>query len=286
VDLTAANTGIVLDSTCDYPEGAKRFPHWRIVPLYVRFGTDSFRDYLELTPARFYERLRSTEELPKTSQPTPADFASAYDQLRGCERILSIHISGKLSGTIESARAAAAERGDVVRVIDSGTVSVALAMLALAVQRRLEAGTTDEEVDALVERFKREAGLLFTVGTLEYLARGGRIGRASAAAGQLLHVKPILSIPDGEVVPAGRAHGNRKAMLELVKGLEEGTENRPGVRIGLVHADAADRLAELRGLVMHARPRAEIEIETVLGAVLGAHGGPGTVGLFWFDDPA
>jgi DegV family protein with EDD domain len=286
VDLTAENTGIVLDSTSDFPDGPKRFPTWRLVPLYVRFGADSFRDYLELTPARFYERLRSTEELPTTSQPTPGDFAAAYDQLRGCGRIFSIHISGKLSGTVESARTAAADYGDRVRVIDVGTTSVAIAMLALAIQRRLERGTTDEEVDALVERFEREAGLLFTVGTLEYLARGGRIGRARAATGQLLQVKPILTIRDGEVVPLGRAHGNRKAMLELVRGLEKGSEDRPGLRIGLVHADAPDRLAELRGLVMHARPRAEIEVETALGAVLGAHGGPGTVGLFWFDDPA
>jgi DegV family protein with EDD domain len=284
VELTAANTGIVLDSTSDYPEGPKRFPNWRLVPLYVRFGTDSFRDYLELTPSRFYERLRTTQELPKTSQPTPADFASAYDQLRGCDRVLSLHISGKLSGTIESARSAAGERGGLVRVIDTGTTSVAIAMLALAIQRRLEEGTTDEAVDALVERFARESGLLFTVGTLEYLARGGRIGRASAAAGQILQVKPILTIREGEVIPVGRAHGNRKALLELVSGLEGATGDRPGVKLGLVHADAADRLAELRGLAMHARPRAEIEIETMLGAVLGAHGGPGTVGIFWFDD--
>ena len=99
-------------------------------------------------------------------------------------------------------------------------------MLGLAIQRRLERGTTDEEVDALVERYRREAGLLFTVDTLEYLARGGRIGRARAWAGELLNIKPILSIEDGEVLPVKRVRGNRKAFLEFASAFEAGTVDR------------------------------------------------------------
>src|SRR6266516_2852813 len=132
MQLTADNTAIVLDSTADYPEGPSRFPNWRVVPLYVRFGEESFRDYEELAPHAFYE------------------------QLAGYERILSLHIPAKLSGTVESARRAGEELGGgKVRAIDAGTVSAGLAMLALAIQRRLEHGTTDEEVDDLIERFKR-----------------------------------------------------------------------------------------------------------------------------------
>ena len=174
--MTAENTAIVLDSTADFPEAPQRFANWRVVPLYVRFGDESFRDYVELSPDAFYERLRGMTETPTTSQPTPGDFLTAYEELAGYERILSLHIPLKLSGTVESARRAGEELGGGnVRAIDSGTVSAGLAMLALAVQRRLELGTTDEEVDSLVARFQRDSRIVFTVDTLESLRGEGEL---------------------------------------------------------------------------------------------------------------
>jgi len=285
MDLTAANTAIVIDSTADFPEAPERFPNWRMVPLYVRFGDESYRDYVELGPHEFYERLRTAESLPTTSQPTPGDFLVCYEGLGAYERILSLHISGKLSGTVESARRAGEELGGGrVRAIDSETASAAIAMLGLAVQRRLERGTRDEEVDALVERFKRGARLLFTVDTLEFLARGGRIGKARAWAGELLNIKPILTIADGEVVPIKRVRGNRKAFQGFVPAFEPGSARGPPLRGGIAHAEAPEREQALRELVQRTRPQAEIEIATTLGAVVGTHAGPGTVGFFWYDD--
>ncbi|HEY8315801.1 MAG TPA: DegV family protein, partial [Gaiellaceae bacterium] len=229
MNLNAQNTAIVVDSTADFPDAQARYPNWRVVPLYVNFGTESYRDGVDLTAAQFYERLRASPELPTTSQPTPSDFLAAYEELAGYERILSVHIASNLSGTFQSAGTAAAELGDGrVRTIDSESASVATAMLAMAMQRRLERGTTDEEIDALVERYLPEHGLLFTVDTLEFLARGGRIGRAKAFAGELLHVKPILSIREGEVVPVKRVRGNRKAFQEFVDVLESETRDEPG----------------------------------------------------------
>jgi DegV family protein with EDD domain len=283
--LTADNTAIVLDSTADYPEGPERFANWRIVPLYVRFGAETFRDYLELGPDAFYERLRGSAELPSTSQPTPADFLAAYRELEAYERILSLHIPLNLSGTVQSARVAADELGsDKVRAIDSGTVSAGLALLARAIQERLERGTTDDEVDALVDRFQRESRIVFTVDTLEFLAKGGRIGKAAAMAGTLLNIKPILAIERGEVVPLKRVRGAHKAFLEFVDAFEHGSVDRPSLRAGIAHADAPERLEALRELVRRTRPQARIEVETTLGAVVGTHAGPGAVGLFWFDD--
>jgi DegV family protein with EDD domain len=281
VDLNTANTAIVLDSTADFRDAAARFPNWRVVPLYVNFGTESFRDGVDLTAAEFYARLPGAEALPTTSQPTPADFRAVYEELGAYERILSLHIAASLSGTYQSAGLAADDR---VRTIDSESASVVITMLALAIQRRLERGTTDEEVDALVERYKAEHGLLFTVDTLEFLARGGRIGRAKAFAGELLNVKPILSIRDGEVVPLKRVRGNRKAFQEFVEAVESNTTDGPGLRFGTAHANAPERAAELAKMVRDLRPQATVEVETTLGAVIGAHAGPGTVGLFWFDD--
>jgi DegV family protein with EDD domain len=284
VDLNAENTAIVLDSTADFPDAPKRFPNWRVVPLYVRFGAESYRDYVDIGPAEFYQHLRTAEELPTTSQPTPQDFQAAYEDLAGYERVLAFTVSAKLSGTYESARLAASETGDRVRVIDTETASAAIAMLALAVQRRLERSTADEEVDELVDRFKRESGLIFTLDTLEFLARGGRIGRAASWAGQLLNIKPILTLADGEVLPLKRVRGNRKAIQEFADAFRTATSDEPGLRVGVAHADAPDRMAALEKLVHDVRPNAEIEVATTLGPVVGTHAGPGTVGLFWLQD--
>ena len=285
MNLTAENTAIVVDSTADFPEAPERFPNWRVVPLYVRFGEESFRDYVELAPDAFYERLRRAQGTPTTSQPTPGDFVAAYEELDGYERILSLHIAGRLSGTLESARTAAGMLGDDrVRTVDSESASAAIAMLGLAVQRRLERGTTDEEVDELATRYRRGAGLLFTVDTFEYLVRGGRVGRARGWAGELLHIKPILTIEGGEVVPVKRVRGNRKAFLEFASTFEAGTQDSPSLKVGIAHADAPERAEALRKMVREIRPSAEIEHVAMLGPVLGAHAGPGTVGFFWFED--
>jgi len=287
MELDAKNTAIVVDSTADFPEAPQRFPNWRVVPLYVRFGDESYKDYVELGPDEFYARLRSAAQTPSTSQPTPGDFLGAYQELGGFERILSLHIAGKLSGTIESARTAARELGgDRMRALDSQSASAAIAMLGLAIQRRLERGTSDEEVDALVERYRREAGLLFTVDTLEYLARGGRIGRARAWAGELLNIKPILTIKDGEVVPVKRVRGNRKAFLEFESAFTGATRDTPTLRVAIAHADAPERADALVEMVRRTRPAAQLELVTKLGPVVGAHAGPGTIGFFWFDDVA
>lgn len=286
--LTAENTAIVLDSTADFPEAPERFPNFRVVPLYVRFGEESYRDYVDLGPDEFYARLRTAPQLPTTSQPTPGDFLAVYEELAPqYERILSLQIAGSLSGTCGSAQQAAAMLdGDAVRVIDTHTVSASIALLALAVQRRLGRGTTDEEVDEFVARYNREHRLLFTVSTLEYLAKGGRIGRAAAFAGTLLHVRPILTITNGEVVPIKRVRGNAKAFAEFRSSFESATVDSPSLRVGIAHAAAPERLAALQQLVAHVRPQAQIEIATTLGAVVGTHAGPGTVGFFWVDDPA
>jgi DegV family protein with EDD domain len=284
VNLTAANTGIVLDSTADFPEAPDRFSNWRIVPLYVRFGTESFRDYVDLAPDEFYSRLRTSPLMPTTSQPTPGDFRAAYDELAEFERVYSLHIAGRLSGTVESARQAATELGERVRVVDTETASAAVALLGLAIQRRLERGTSDEEVEALVERHRRESQLIFTLDTLDYLARGGRIGRAAAWAGELLNVKPLLTIRSGEVIPLKRVRGNRRAFLEFVAAFEAGSVDGPGQRVAIAHADAPERAEALRELVRRTRREADLELVSSLGPVVGTHAGPGTVGLFWFDD--
>jgi DegV family protein with EDD domain len=285
VNLTSDNTAIVLDSTSDYPDAPARFPNMRFVPLYVRFGDETFKDYVELGPAEFYAKLRVSPVTPATAQPTPQDFVTTYEELAAYERIYSLHVSSKVSGTFQSAELAAQEiGGDKVRVVDSMTASLAIAMLSHAIQRRLARGTTDEEIDALVERFQTRCDVLFTVETLEYLQRGGRIGKAQAIAGGLLNLRPILSVDDGVVVAAARVRGKQKALAEFERRFSEATTDGPGLRVAIAHADAEDWVGTLSELVWRVRPKAEIEFTSTLGAVVGTHAGPGAVGFFWFQD--
>ncbi len=285
MNLTAENTAVVLDSTSDYPEAPSRFPNMRFVPLYVRFGDETYKDYTELGPAEFYSRLRTSPELPATSQPTPQDFLTTYESLSGYERIYSLHVSAKLSGTFQSAELAASELGgDRVRAVDSKTASLAIAMLAHAIQRRLARGTTDVELAALIERFQRDNTVVFTLETLEYLQRGGRIGRAAALAGSLLNVRPILSVSDGEVVAVARVRGRKKAVAEFERRFAGETEDRPGLRVAIAHGDAPEWVGTLSELVSRVRPKAELEFTATLGAVVSTHTGPGAVGFFWFQD--
>jgi DegV family protein with EDD domain len=285
VRLSAENTAVVLDSTADLPDAQDRHANWRVVPLYVRFGEETFREYVDISAEEFYRRLRTASEPPRSSQPTPADFVAAYEELQGFEKILCLMISAKLSGTAESARLGAESAGDErVSVIDSGVTSGGTVILADALQRRLERGTTDEELLEVVERFKRERGLLFTVETLEYLIRGGRLGKAQGLAGQLLSVKPILHFDEGEVAPLKRVRGRAKALAELERLFTEATEDTPDLHVGVGHGESPGDAEDLVRRIRAARPQCSVDIVTTLGPVIGTHGGPGTLGLFWFQD--
>lgn len=285
MELTTENTAVVLDSVSDYPEAPSRFPNMRFVPLYVRFGDDTYRDYVDLGPGEFYEKLRLSPVTPTTSQPTPQDFVAAYEELARYDRIYSLHPSSKVSGTFQSAEAAAQQiGGDRIRTVDTLTASLAIAMLAHAIQRRLAKGTTDEEIEALVERFRQECHVIFTVETLEYLQRGGRIGKAAAIAGALLNVRPILSVDDGMVTAVARVRGRQKAIAEFERRFAESTTDVPGLRVAIAHANAPDWVGTLSELVWRVRPKTEIEFTSSLGAVVGTHAGPGAVGFFWFQD--
>lgn len=291
--LDASNTAIVLDSTSDYPEAAARadgVENLRVVPLHVIFrdaqGEEDVLDHVGIDPHAFYDRLRSAATLPTTSQPTPGEFLRVYEELAEFDRIYSLHLSSKLSGTFASAVQAAGMAGaDRFRLVDAETASLAVALLARGIARRLARGTTDAEIEQLIDRFKVENRVVFTVATLDNLLKGGRIGKAQALAGSLLSVKPILSVAEGVIVPIGRVRGRSKALEEFRRVFTESTTDGRGLRIGIAHADALDWVDDITGLVHDTRPDAEIELVQLLGPSVGTHAGPGAVGFFWFSDP-
>ena len=221
----------MLDSTSDFPDAAERFPNMRVVPLYVNFGAESFKDHVDIGSHDFYERLKAGAG---AADDLAADAAGLPRRLRAARRATSgsTRCSSRRSSPGRTSRpslAAAEVGGDRdPRRRHGDCVARGRALLALAIQRRLARGTTDEEIEALIERFKEENGVVFTVATLEYLQKGGRIGRAQALAGTLLNVKPILSIDDGVVHPIGKVRGRQKALEEFARVFTSSTENVPG----------------------------------------------------------
>ena len=196
-----------------------------MVPLTVRFGDeDDLRDHVDLDADAFYARLALASEPPRTSAPAPQAFADCYEQLLDgpYAHVVSVHISGTLSATVQSARLAAAPLGDRVTVIDARSASAGTALCALGVEALLAAGTTVEDVVAYGEQFARGVHCNFSVETLDYLQRGGRIGRAQALVGGLLGVRPILGLVDGEVVAVARVRGAARVLARDARPVRRG----------------------------------------------------------------
>lgn len=266
---------IVTDSTSDMPPDLAGRHMISTVPLTVTIGGKSYLDGVEIQPDAFYERLAGAEVVATTSQPSPARFAELYRRLLAeHEEVVSLHISSKMSGTYAAAVQGAEDAGrDRVRIQDTGMVSMPLGLLVLAAARMAEEG---EGAQAILERLHTvQQGLrvYFMVASLEHLRRGGRIGRASALLGSVLQVKPVLTIADGEVTPLERVRTQEKALTRVMELANE----HPGRICAFVGHAAAGRAA---GRIAQAlEPKAESLIVAPLGPVVGAHAGPGTVGV-------
>ncbi len=274
-----ADTALVYDSTADLPGGIEA-TLFEIVPLTVHFGTESLRDGVDIGGDELYRRLEATTVHPTTSQPTPGAFAEVYERLLGRSRhIVSLHVSGKLSGTVESARQAAASFPGRVTVHDTAAVSASLASAVLGVRELLQRGTTDDEIATFVDLHRRVARCFVALQTLTYLQRGGRIGRAQALAGQLLSVHPILELRDGELHPGTKVRGAARVPAELVRCAVEATAGRHDRRLIVIHSASAERADAL--VVALGASLAALEVDRILGlgAVVGVHAGPGALGV-------
>jgi DegV family protein with EDD domain len=264
---------VVTDSTADVPaEWCERF-RIEVVPLRVLFGTESFRDRVDLSAGEFFDRLRRSDRLPTTSAPSPGDFAAVYERLsHECDGVVSIHISGELSATVEAARVGARSvEGFPVHVIDSRCLTICLAYLA---RTAAESDTLESAVRRVGERVPRQ-GILALLDTLRYLEMGGRIGKAQALLGTVLDLKPILSLADGRVVPLDRVRTRAKAIPRLVERLRQ---DLPVERLAVMHAQAPEDAERIRGRLAAELSDVEVDVGE-LGAVLGTHVGPGTVGM-------
>lgn len=269
---------IVTDSTAYLTEDIVTRYDIRVVPLRVLFEEQAYRDGIDLSNDEFYRMLAAARKLPTTSQPPVGDFQEAYGELlaQGHE-IVSIHISSKLSGTMESARAAAEHfPGAPLHIVDSHSTSLGLAMMVISAASAALAGQSAAQIVQRLEQMRRDTTLLFVVDTLEYLEKGGRIGAARALLGTLLKIKPILKIEDGAIVPFTTVRTKRKAVSYMVDYLA-GLAGERRVLASVAHAQAPEEVAQLEAM-LRGRLNCDNLFVGEIGPVIATHGGPGLVG--------
>ncbi len=268
---------VVTDSTADLPQTLVDRHHPAMVPLVVNWDGQTFRDKIDLTTAEFYRRLRTTKSLPKTGAPSMAAFETVFrDLLKEHDGVVSVNLAAKLSATYDVARRAA-ESVDPgrVKVVESGSVSIGTSWLVELAARLAEDGLALNEIVTRIEEARPRLRILALLETLEFLQRGGRIGRAAALAGTLLSVKPILSVRDGEVSPVERVRTMNSALRRLV---ELVVAMGPVERLGVIDGDAGRNAAEVARQLQTQFPELTID-RGELGPVVGTHGGPGLVGV-------
>jgi DegV family protein with EDD domain len=270
---------IVTDSACDLPDDVVSALGITVVPLSIRFGDDEYVDREQLSVAEFWRLCGERDELPSTAAPAPGRFEQAYRELLadGAEGIVSLHLSGELSATLQSARtAAAAIETDVpIEVIDSRSITVGLGLTVTTLAERAREGATVEELVALTESLIPRTRVLGALDTLEYLKKGGRIGAAQAVLGSLLSIKPLIAIEDGKVEAAGKQRTRSRAIKFVLDAVAAEPEIE---RLAVMHADCDDidefvaKLSEFHD--------GEILVGEI-GPVIGAHAGPGTIGVIY-----
>ena len=279
------STAIVVDSTADLPDYLAADPNITMVPLTVYFGEEAYLDWVEMKPTEFYARLKTAPELPRTSQPSAGAFLERYKMLRErYQRVYSVHLSSKLSGTCASAEVAQGQI-DGVKVIDSQLATGGIALLVDRLVERLDRGASEQEFDTYIDKFLVEKTFYFLPTTLDQLFKGGRIGRASHLVGTLLNIKPVLSIDEGVIDVYKKARGVRQALDVMRNGMLERT--RPGLAtyVSLSHALNPPVLEQLRGLVEGLTDRdVRIRLTSVVGAVIGTYVGPGAVALCFIQE--
>ncbi len=273
---------LVADSTVYMPQELVEQYRIHIVPVRIIWEGKTYRDGIDITPREIYQRLKTSDTLPTTSQPPAQDFLEVFKKLhqQGYD-ILTITLSSGLSGTFGSAQQAKEMLPEArIEVVDSKMVAMATGFQILAVARALEENPnmTLEEAKALAEKAREHTNVLFVVDTLEYLHRGGRIGGAARFLGTMLNLKPLLTLEDGKIVPAGKVRTMRKALSRLLDLLEERIAGRRPVRLAALHVDAEEASRKLMDMAIQRFQPEEIYYTTVSPAV-GVHLGPGTLGL-------
>lgn len=275
---------IITDSTCDLREEELKSLNVKRVPLYVNFKGEVYKDWVEISPKELVAGVADGADIPSTSQPSPADFASSYKEAiaEGASQILVITISSLLSGTFQSANIASEDIEVPVTVFDSKAASLGVgAMVKKAVKMR-DAEKSVENITTVLEKMRDSNHfLVFTVKNLDFLQKNGRIGGASALLGGLLNIKPLLGVINGKVDSLGRARGEKKAFKEIVKKIKQFRDSHEGImQIFFLHIQKEDAADKLRQAVIDSGIDFVDEGSYEIGTVIACHVGPGVYGAY------
>jgi DegV family protein with EDD domain len=276
---------IVTDSTADLPVEIVNKYNINVIPLKILFGNKEYRDGIDLNPDEFYEKLKISMVLPTTSQPSPADFTQLYNSLlEQYTDIISIHLSSGLSSTVNSARLAGDQFSGRVHVFDSKSISLGIGLLVTEAAKSIREGWKVPEILKKISLVRKNSELLFTLNTLEYLSKGGRIGKVSSLLGSVLNIKPIVRVnEEGIYTPYNKTRTQKKALEAIEKGLEKLANGRRAVNFAVAHGSAQEAADKLK-TGLEKLFNMEASICTKVGPVIGVHTGPGTVGAaVWFE---
>ena len=274
---------IIIDSTVYLPEKYLKELDIDVIPLHVIWGEEIFRDGVDISPDEFYRRLPSAKVMPTTSQPSPKEFISLYEKYLAEGRdILSIHISSKMSGTVDSAHQAKnhLSTGNI-EVIDSEFTTLGTAFQAIAAAKAAKEGATLKGCTDIAKNVRAHTQIYFLVETLEFLKRGGRIGGAAALLGSALNLKPILYVKEGSIEAYEKVRTMKKALARMIEIMEKQIGDKRPVYIGISQATAPENAAWLKAEIQKRFKDADIVefVESELSPVIGTHAGPGTVAL-------
>lgn len=273
---------LITDSGCDLSDDVLRQYEIELVPLYVIWGQDQLRDRVDLKPADFYRRLISDPVHPTTSQPHPQDFVQAIERVvqKGAQEAVIITISSGMSSTFDSALQAQRSARIPVHVIDSKANSLSQGWEVLAAARTLAAGGTVQDIIAAVERVREKLVTLLHVDTLEYLYRGGRIGRAAMWVGTALNLKPQLYVDhkSGCIEPGMRSRSRNQALENLYRNFFRRLDTSQSLHVGIVHGDTPQDAEQLAERIRHEYHPAELII-SLTSPMMGVHTGPGAMAL-------
>jgi len=280
--MKSRKVAIVTDGTCSLTTAQGEQLGIHVAPIYVTLGEKTYRAGIDLDSEEFYRFLSASKKLPTTAQPTVTDFVNIYNKLaEEAEEIVTIVISHHMSATIQSAEMAREQFDKVpVHIIDSESVSLGLGMMAIAAARAAEQGQNAQAVLKLVENLKQKINVIFTVNTLEYLRKGGRIGGATAFLGTALDIKPILYIKNGRIEPLEKQRTRKRSISRLVELLEKNVGEKP-VHVAILHGNVPEESRKLEQSIRSQFNCIEL-ITSDMGPVIGTHAGPGTLGLVFY----
>ena len=275
---------IVTDSTMDMTKEQAEQLGVVVVPLSVTINGETYLDRVEIQPAEFMETMKSLEELPKSSQPSAGTFLEVYDRLgeEGYE-VISIHMTGKMSGTIRSAESAAQMTKTKVHVVDSKFISIALQFQVREAAEMAKQGKSAEEILERLDKVSENSKLYIMIDTLENMVKGGRIGKGKAFIGSLLNIKPIASLEGAEYNPVAKVRSHSQVVKWLAKQFAEDVKGKTVLGAGIVHAEAHDLAARVKEAIVELTGFEDISIGYT-GPTISTHTGPGAIALMYYTE--